>query len=378
MPEILEAVPELRAAVVRTLGIVRLESYFPGRVDGQPPAPGVVRVSVAFAGVNMADALRICGKYQEKDRLPFVPGVECSGFVSAVGVGVSDSRLTPGTPVLALCPTNGSFATEVDVPAGLVFPVPAGFGPRGSAAALARAASVPVACGTAWLAWTLCDVRAVQGQNRWVLVTGASGGTGVAAVLIAKSLGYNVIATARGAEKVRFCKTRLQADHVLDISDADRRKMLSKSVRDICSQGVDAAFDTVGGDLLQECIRSTRWAGRVAIVGFASGSIPNIPANILLVKGISVVGVYFGGDVKRRPSESRKLFSDMLRFVESRDIRLPVCECVRLEQVDQAIARITAGQAQGKILIACNPLLKSVDMKNVTDSGVNVFARSSL
>jgi NADPH:quinone reductase len=372
-----------RAAVVRRLGVVAVEEEIPGHLSGKPPAAGYVRLSVAFSGVNMADVLRVRGQYQERDVLPFVPGAECSGIISAVGHGVSNPELAVNTPVLALCLKGGSFATDIDVPAEHVFVVPPEFGPIGHATALARAAAVPIACGTAWLAWNQCGLHdrlqdAKPNDEQWVLVTGASGGAGSAAVLLAKALGYKVVATARGAVKVRFCKESLLSDCVIDVGDVVGGKAVSRTVRDVCPHGVEAAFDAVGGELLMECIRAVRWGGRVAIIGFASGVIPRIPANVLLVKGVSVVGVYFGSDMTRRPREAQRLFGDMLKFIALKRIHLPICACASLDDVADALDLARTGRVMGKVLIACGPSITPGERAHITANGLSGSPRSKL
>jgi NADPH:quinone reductase len=177
----------------------------------------------------------------------FVPGAECSGITSADGHGVSNPEFAVNTPVLALYLKGCSFATDISLPAEHVSVEPAGFGPIGNAPAFARAAAVPVACGTPRLAWTQRGLHerlrdAKPDDEQWVLVTGASGGAGSAAGLLAKEFGYRVVATARGAEKVNFCKKSLLSDCVIDVGDVGGEKAVSKTVRDVCPHGVKAAF----------------------------------------------------------------------------------------------------------------------------------------
>jgi NADPH2:quinone reductase len=308
---------------------------------------------------------------------------------------VSDPELVVGAHVIAICPSFGAFATEVEVPASFVFCIPTSFGPRNSQQTLARAAAVPVVCGTAWLAWRLCGLSEdgdAQAQSagrdeHWVLVTGGSGGAGAAAVMIAKALGYRVIATARGAEKTRFCGDVLHADRVIDVSRSSAVSQLAQTVRELtcpCDRtgavgsGVDAAFDAVGGDFLSQCIRATRWGGRVAVVGFASGKIPKISANVLLVKGVTLVGVYFGRDMMENATAARELFKAMLEFVGRKGISLPISACFTLDDAKGALETLMNGQAIGKVLIACDPDYRRGDLGYGIEGKIGEQARARL
>lgn len=313
------------------------------------------------------------GLYQDKPQLPFTLGAECAGVITSLANDVNETEdVYIGAWVMGFCANLGAWATYVDVALWSVFPIPSAFGRATSA--FCRAATVPVVFGTAWLAWDLCGVREIairthdhKGicENIAVLVTGASGGAGSAAVILAKALGITVIACARGNNKLLFCKDVLLADHVLDVS-GNSVADLSKRVRLLVPEGVHAAFDAVGGPIFDECVRATRWGGRVAIVGFASGQIPNIRANILLVKGVSVVGIYFGADLQRRKTESRKLFCQMLDLLAENDLYIPVTETIPLREADRAIDMLSRGDVMGKVVLTVSESWPT--MKNVVGS----------
>lgn len=310
--------------------------------------------------------------YQEKPSLTFTPGAECSGVVTTIAEDVQgESSLYVGARVMAFCANLGAWSTFVDVPVAYVFVIPSSFG--SDAIAFERAAAMPVVAGTAWLAWHLCGVkhRAMcrtdtdcndgHDEQITVLVTGASGGAGSAAVILAKALGVKVIACARGQRKVNFCSDVLRADYTVDVSD-ESVSGLSKQVRRLVPGGVHAAFDSVGGRCFTECIRSTRWGGRVAIVGFASGTIPSVSANVLLVKGVSVVGVYFGADMQRRPLQARALFCEMLDVAARNKCFLPIARTFALQQASDAVQFMESGHVTGKVILTVpHPWPKAVN-----------------
>jgi NADPH:quinone reductase len=342
-----------RRAEVRTLGslTVSAATFLPAR-----PPQGHVRIAVRAAGVNFADALLVAGTYQVRPPLPFAPGAECAGVVVACAENIcagSPAAFHVGDCVLALAPRFGAFATAVDVPVGNVYALPRRLLAERD---FIRAAAIPVACGTAWLAWRLCGVRvrAATGLDRQaVLVTGASGGAGSAAVLLAKAMGCYVVAVARGEQKTSFCRTVLRADCVLDLVAEGGSAGLAKKIRAVVPGGVDAVFEAVGGqELFAECIRATCRGGKVAIVGFASGHIPTVSANTLLVKGVALVGVYFGADMEHRPGEARRDFSEMLDFCEQHCIDVPVMQpCFSLSDAAKAVDMLRGNRIMGKVVI---------------------------
>lgn len=248
----------------------------------KPLHPNQLRIKVHAASLNFADALQIQGVYQEKPQIPFIPGNECSGIVIDVGRDVRGFK--PGDRVCAVC-QGGAFAEHVDVQAGGTIKLPASVD-------LEAAAGLPVAFGTAYLA--LVD-RAKVHAGQTVLVLGAAGGVGLAAVQFAKLAGATVIAVARGKGKMEVLKS-LGADAVVDLQGKkpEQLKSLVKTALSTCatatSSGIDIVFDPVGGALFNESLKCVNWGAQILVIGFASGHVPKIPANIALVKNLTVHG----------------------------------------------------------------------------------------
>jgi NADPH:quinone reductase len=298
------------------------------------PAAGQVRIAVKAASLNFPDLLIVEGKYQVKPPLPFVPGSEFSGTVDAVGDGVT--HLKVGDAVAALGSTGG-FATHAVVPAAGVMPLPAGF-------ALEDGAAFAFTYGTSFHA--LMD-RAALKAGETVLVLGAAGGVGSAAVQIAKAAGARVIAAASSADKCNFCKT-LGADATIDYSKDNLRESLKALTE---GKGPDVVYDPVGGEFAEPAFRSIAWRGRYLVVGFAAGGIPALPWNLALLKGASVVGVFWGDFVKREPKAHMAAMAQLAQWYgEGRvkpaiDVRLPMSE------LPAAYARMGSRQVRGKLVL---------------------------
>jgi NADPH2:quinone reductase len=301
------------------------------------PGPGQVRVAVRAASLNFPDLLIVEGKYQFKPPLPFVPGAEFSGVVEAVGEEVTGLRV--GDRVAAMG-SHGGFATHALVEASRALPVPPGFD-------LEDAAAFAFTYGTSFHA--LMD-RAALRPGETVLVLGAAGGVGSAAVQIAKAAGARVIAAVSTAAKAQACLS-MGADAAIDLSAQGLRESL-KALTD--GRGPDVVYDPVGGDLAEPAFRSIAWRGRYLVVGFAQGSIPALPLNLALLKGASIVGVFWGEFVRR---EAAAFGADMQRlaqwYAQGRvkpviDARLP------MSQLPEAYARMASRQVIGKLLLV-NP-----------------------
>ncbi len=313
--------------------------------EREPPEPGAcqVRIRVRAAGVNFADALMVRGRYQERPPLPFVPGMELAGTVDACGAAVDG--LARGRPVMAVV-DHGAFAEYAIARIGDLVTLPEGVDP-------CLAAGFPIAFGTAYgaLVW-----RAGLSAGETLLVHGASGGTGLAAVACGRALGARVIATARGtAARARILEQG--AFEVLDSEDPD----LVARIRTLTGgQGVDVAFDPVGGAMFEVCRRTVAWEGRILIVGFASGEVPRIPANHLLVKNAAAIGVYWGSYRKRDPERLRAGFRVLLDWLGKGIIRPPMPEVLPFERAAEALARLEQRRAGGKLVLAVDPGLASV------------------
>jgi NADPH2:quinone reductase len=298
------------------------------------PAAGEVRIAVRAASLNFPDLLIVEGKYQMKPPLPFVPGAEFAGTVDAVGAGVK--HLKVGDPVAAIAGTGG-FATHACVDATRVLPLPPGF-------SLDDAAAFAFTYGTSHHA--LIDRAALQ-PGETVLVLGAAGGVGSAALQIAKAAGARVIAAASTDEKCALC-TSLGADATLNYSTQNVRETLKALTG---GKGPDVVYDPVGGDLAEPVFRSIGWRGRYLVVGFAGGGIPALPWNLALLKGASVVGVFWGEFVKREPKASAAALAQLAGWYAEGKIKPVIDLKLPMDQLPAAYARMGTRRVMGKLLL---------------------------
>jgi NADPH:quinone reductase len=303
-------------------------------VPAATPGERDVVVRVEAAGLNYPDALLVQGKYQFRPPLPFVPGMELAGVVSAVGAGVRDLR--PGDPVIATAGT-GAFAEECVVSADRVLRRPA------SLAAEAGAASI-VTYGTA--AHALEDRARLQ-PGETLLVLGAGGGVGTAAVELGKRLGARVLAAASSQAKLALCKA-LGADETIDYGSGDLRPRLKELTG---GRGVDVVFDPVGGPHSEPALRSLGWGGRFLVIGFASGDIPKVPLNLALLNERSVVGVYWGDWSQRNRAASAAQLARIAEAIAAGELRPAISGRVKLEEVPRAMEDLLQRRAQGKIVV---------------------------
>lgn len=303
-----------------------------------PPGSGQVKIAVHAAGLNFPDTLMVAGKYQVKPPLPFSPGMECAGVVMEVGAGVSEVKT--GDRVMA-SPGVGAMAEEVIAPAAGTFRIP-------DTMSFEQAAGFPVTYGTTYYA--LVD-RARLKPGEVLMVHGAAGGVGSNAVEIGKILGATVIATAGSDAKLEVARG-YGADHTINYSTEsikDRTRALT------LDRGADVIFDPVGGDVFDESLRCIAPEGRLLVIGFASGRIPTAPANLMLLKDASLVGVFWGGFTKRDPARNRKNFESMFRWFEAGKLRPPVSKVYPLAAVPQAMNALLSRQATGKLVIRVRP-----------------------
>lgn len=303
-------------------------------IPSPPMRDGAVRIAVHGAGINFADLLLISGQYQEKPAFPFTPGMEAAGRVTEVGPGVSMFKI--GDRVMALTGT-GAYAEEIVVDASRVYPIP----PKMEFAA---AAGFPVTYGTSHGAF---DWRAHLKPGEWLLVHGAAGGVGLTAVEIGKVMGAKVIACAGSAEKLEIALQH-GADHLIDYSREDIRERV-KAITG--GRGVDVVYDPVGGDAFDASLRSIAWGGRIVIIGFASGRIPQVPANILLVKNIDVIGFYWGSYQARKPELLRDSYAKLLRWSEEGKLKPHVSAQFDLKEVAQAMEMLRGRKSTGKVVL---------------------------
>jgi NADPH:quinone reductase len=303
-------------------------------VPSPPMKPGCVRIAVEGAGINFADTLIIAGKYQEKPPLPFTPGLECAGVITEVAPGVTGCK--PGDRVLAFHGT-GCFAEELVTDAESVFVIPERMD-------MPTAAGFAVAYGTSHLA---LGHRGRLKAGETLLVHGAGSGVGLTAVELGKAMGATVIATAGSPSKLEVALAR-GAGFGIDYSKEDIRER----VRAITGgRGADVIYDPVGGDAFDASLRSVAWEGRILVIGFASGRIPSAPANYILVKNCSVIGVLWGASVRRDPVVARQSFAELFRWFEEQRIHPLVSTTMPFERAAEALALMQERKITGKLVL---------------------------
>lgn len=298
------------------------------------PKAGEVLIEIKAASLNFPDLLIVQNKYQIKPPLPFVPGSEYAGVVQAVGEGVT--HLKVGQSVACLSGTGG-FGTHTIAPAALCMPLPAGFPHVDAAAFIMIYATSHHA---------LVD-RAQLKAGETVLVLGAAGGVGTSAIQIAKVMGARVIAAASTDEKCALCKS-IGADATINYSTENLREAIKALTN---GKGPDVIYDPVGGDFAEPAFRSIAWRGRYLVVGFANGEIPKIPLNLALLKGASLVGVFWGDFVRREPRANQANMAQMLGWVKEGKLRPHISARYSLEQAAQALKDMEARKVTGKVVI---------------------------
>lgn len=310
------------------------ESLLVEEVPTPEPGPGEVRIRVAAAGVNFPDTLVVQGLYQSQPALPFTPGGEASGVVDAVGEGVT--HVAVGDRVLAFT-GQGAFAEFLVAPAAVVAPVP-------DALALDAAAGFLLAYGTSHHA---LKQRAGLQRGETLLVLGAAGGVGLAAVEVGAHMGARVVAAASTDEKLALCR-EYGAAETINYADEDLRDGL----RRVLGKGKpDVVFDPVGGDLSEAAFRSIGWNGRHLVVGFAAGGIPHVPLNLPLVKGASLVGVFWGTFTQREPAAHRANMAELIGWVDNDDLQPHVSQRFSLDRTPEALRWMMDRKAMGKVII---------------------------
>lgn len=297
-------------------------------------AKGQVVVGVHASAVNFPDTLIIENRYQFKPPLPFSPGGEFAGTVLSVGEGVAD--YATGDRVIAFAPW-GAFAEEIAVDAKTLIRLPA-------QVRMEQGAALMMAYGTTYYA--LKDRARLQ-AGETLLVLGAAGGTGIAAIELGKLMGARVIAMASTDEKLALCKKRGAHETINYTSENFRERV--KQLTD--GRGVDVVYDPVGGTLTDLAVRGMAWNGRLLVIGFTSGEIPKLPLNLVLLKGCSVVGVFYGAFSEREPQRCSALTDELLALVAQGRLDPAVTERYRLEQASQALQKLADRQAMGKIVL---------------------------
>jgi NADPH2:quinone reductase len=304
-------------------------------IPSRPLQAGQVRIRVRACGVNFADTLMVGGTYQVKPAFPFSPGLESAGEITEVSPDVAGLR--SGDRVLAVTRFGGGYTEElvVDARAVVILPKTMDF---------KTAAAFPVAYGTSYFGLTH---RGALKPGEWLVVAGATGGVGLTAVEIGKQLGANVIAIAGGPEKCAVAR-----DYGADATIDHRTKSIHERIKELTAgRGADVVYDPVGGDVFDECLRAVNWEARMLVVGFAAGRIQSIPANRVLVKNISVIGVVWGAQAARDPV----LVSDQLRellgwYVDGR-LKPRVAATFALADAASAMQALLSRQYTGKIVL---------------------------
>ncbi|MCZ4281022.1 NADPH:quinone oxidoreductase family protein [Kiloniella laminariae] len=304
--------------------------------DQELPLPGdeEIRIAVHAAGMNFSDNLIIQNRYQEKPPLPFSPGFEAAGVVDAVGKNVSDFK--PGDRVLSQT-SHGAFAEFVLADRKHVFPLP-------DSMDFETAAAFPIAYGSAYGALRL--MGALQtGEN--LVVHGATGGVGLAAIEVGKAIGAKVIATASGEEKLALALAT-GADAVIDYKHED----IKERIRQLTDgKGADVIFDPVGGDTFDASLRSIAWNGRIIIIGFAGGRVQQIPANHLLVKNVSCLGFYWGSFLQHAPDQVATAFSKLFDWHKEGKLTPHISARFPLEQAIEGFQMLQERRVTGKIVL---------------------------
>ena len=300
-------------------------------LDMPRPGPGEVVIEVATCGLNFGDLLLIKGTYQEKPPLPFTLGMEMAGTVTALGEGVEALRV--GQRIAAYTGFDG-LAEYAAVPAEICVPIP-------DAMSFTDAAAFLIAYGTSHVA---LDYKAHLQPGERLLVLGASGGVGLTAVELGKVMGAKVVACARGADKLEVCR-KAGADHLIDSETDDIRNI----VKDL--GGADVVYDPVGGDQFKAAMRACNAEARLIPLGFASGDVPQIPANIILVKNLTVLGLYWGGYARLNPSVLTDSFRTLFDWYADGMLKPHVSHVLPLEEANEALDLLRTRKATGKVVV---------------------------
>ncbi len=298
------------------------------------PGPGQVLIDIHCAALNFPDTLQIQGKYQFQPPFPFTPGSECSGLVKAIGAGVTKAKV--GDRVMAMCGIGG-MAEQALVAEQNIRLLPEEMDMR-------AAAGFNMIYGTSYYA---LKQRAQLKAGETLLVLGASGGVGLAAVELGKAMGATVIAAASSDEKLTYAKNA-GADHLLNYGDGE----LKDKVKAITAgKGADVIYDPVGGDLFHQASRSIAWDGRLLVIGFASGEIPSYKVNLALLKSASIVGVFWGAWHARFPKENEKNFDEMFQMYKEGKLKPLVTQVFSLQDYAAALNTFIERKAVGKVVL---------------------------
>ncbi|HTY18690.1 MAG TPA: NADPH:quinone oxidoreductase family protein [Myxococcota bacterium] len=296
--------------------------------------PGQLGVDVRAAGCNFFDILLVQGRYQVKPPFPFVPGGEIAGLVREVGSGVRG--FAAGDRVLAGVPMGG-YAERASIPAALAHRMPDAMG-------FDEGAAFPIVYPTSYAALVY---RAALQPGETLLVHAAAGGVGLAAVQIGKALGARVIATAGGRDKLEVAR-EAGADVLVDYNEEDFAERVKEATG---GRGADVIYDSVGGDVFERSLKCIAWNGRLLVIGFASGKIPSVAANRILLKNISVVGLHWGAYARYEPARVPEAFAALFRLYDEKKIRPVIFDPYPLERVRDALAALGGRKSYGKVVL---------------------------
>jgi NADPH2:quinone reductase len=322
----------VKAVVCKQLGPP--DSLVVEDVPSPKPGPGQVVITVKAAGVNFPDVLIVQGKYQFKPEPPFSPGGEVAGVVKELGEGVQGCK--PGDRVIASS-TFGGFAQELAVDTDRLIAMP-------DAMDYVPASAFVLTYGTSYHA--LKD-RAKLERGETLLVLGASGGVGLAAVQIGKAMGARVIAAASSDAKLIVCKQN-GADEVINYAQEDLRGRIKALTG---GRGVDVVYDPVGGPYSEPALRDTAWNGRFLVVGFAAGDIPKVPLNLALLKGCSIVGVFWGAFTRNQPEDNRRNNAELLQMYLDGTVKPHIHATFPLERAVEALKEVMNKRVMGKVVL---------------------------
>jgi len=297
------------------------------------PSKEEVLIKVEAAGINFPDALLVQGKYQVVLDPPFTPGNEICGLIDEVGEKV-DFKI--GTKVIGL-PEIGGFSEYVAINKNLVIPI-------NSSLSSVEAASLPINYGTSYYA---LKRRANIKKGETILVLGAAGGIGTATIQLAKILGVKTICAVSNQEKEEYVKT-LGADEVIRYDKFDLKDEVKKLTN---GNGVDIVMDPVGGNVTEQALRATAWNGRLLVVGFTDGNIPKVPLNLTLVKGVSIIGVWWGRWTMTSPNELYEDFKELLNFIENDSLKIVPNKIYSINDVPEALERFVNRKNIGKSVV---------------------------
>ena len=322
----------MKAYVCREFGPV--ESHKVEEIEDPRAEAGQVVVDVKAAGVSFPDVLIVQGKYQFQPPFPFSPGGEIAGVISEVGEGVVDWKV--GDRVIAMT-GNGGIAEKVVAFEMTLMPLPETMDFKDGAA-------FPLNYGTTYHA---LKQRGQLQPGETLLVTGAGGGVGTTAIEIGKAMGAKVIAAASTEEKLEIAKN-LGADETINYSDGELKEKV-KALTD--GLGADVIYDPIGGDIFLQCMRCVNWKGRVLVIGFASGPIPEVPTNLALLKGCSIVGVFWGRFTGAEPEENSKNFDELFALHAEGKLKPQITKSYSLDDAAEAISSLENRKATRKVVI---------------------------